>query len=87
MKTKQKRTLYDVRRKHQREQRKRNRSIRIIRIRELIIRLAFSKPTASPICRIIQKAAAGAVGRMIVEAQVRMIAAVANRVLSKQNKA
>jgi len=84
-KTKKEKTLYDVRRKHQREQ-KRKKSKRDIR--ELLIRLAFSrpKPTASPLCRLVQKAAAGAVGCMIVKAQARIMTAVANRVLSKLNK-
>ena len=86
MKTKKHRTLYDVRRKHQREQEEQRRRDRI---RKLILRLAFSKPkpTASPlICRLIHIAAAEAVGCMIVKAQSRIMTAVANRILilSKQ---
>ena len=85
MKTKQKKqlTLFDVRRRNQREQeRKRNRS----KFRKSLLRLASSRPTTSPTRMAMQMAAATVLGYMVARAQARVVTAVANYVLSK-NKA
>ena len=79
MKTKQKKqlTLFDVRRRNQREQKRKRDS----KFRKLLLRLASSRPT-SPFRMAMQMAAAAAFGYMVAKAQARMITAVANHVLS-----
>ena len=85
MKTKQKKqSLFDVRRRNQREQKRKKNSSKL---RKLLLRLAFSRPT-SPIHMAMKMATAEAIGLALARRHARILPSVASRIILKYiNKA